>query len=95
MSTSYQHQNHLHLNDEEIKRLINIVTQFNYNPSDYPELFCKESKKLANLLPKPIKQKLTDFLKNYFHLVTRKYCHSCLKHAKSSRSLWKPGPKWV
>jgi len=66
MSTSYQHQNHLHLNDEEIKRLINIVTQFNYNPSDYPELFCKESKKLSNLLPKPIKQKLTDFLKNYF-----------------------------
>lgn len=65
MNISYQSQTDLQLNEEEIKRLINIISQFNYNPSDYPELFCKESKKLANLLPKRIKQKLTNFLKNY------------------------------
>lgn len=66
MNPGYQDHNHLHLNDEEIKRLVNIVRQFHYNPSDYPDLFCKESTKLSNLLPKRIKEKLKCFLNNFY-----------------------------
>jgi len=64
MNYVFQNQNELHLNFEEIKILTSIASQISCNPSECPDLFCKESKNLSNLLPKNIKQKLSDFSKN-------------------------------
>jgi L-asparagine oxygenase len=52
------------LDDIEIKILKDIVSQFSYNPSEEPDLFCQEAKELSNLLPENIKQRLLDFSKN-------------------------------
>ncbi len=52
------------LEDAEIQILKDIASQFSYNPSEEPDLFCQEAKELSNLLPENIKQRLLDFSKN-------------------------------
>jgi len=52
------------LEDAEIQILKDIASQFSYNPSEDPDLFCQEAKELSNLLPENIKQRLLDFSKN-------------------------------
>jgi small subunit ribosomal protein S4 len=47
MNYIFQNQNELHLNFEEIKILTSIASQISCNPSECPDLFCKESKNLS------------------------------------------------
>ena len=62
--SSFQDNHIIYLNNDEIKILKNIASKINYSPSEYPDLFCKKSKQLSNLLPNNIKKILTDFSKN-------------------------------
>jgi L-asparagine oxygenase len=47
----------------EIKILIDLANQLTTNPSDSPNLFCKQAKKLSDSLPIQIKTVLQEFIK--------------------------------
>ena len=53
----------IELNENEIIILKNIASKFTHDPSERPNLFCKESKELSQFIPENIKQKLIDFAK--------------------------------
>lgn len=54
----------INLNNNDINKLTYIASQISYDPSESPDMFCKESKKLSNLIPENIKRVLLDFAKN-------------------------------
>ena len=56
----------IELNKKEINILTNIASKIKSNPSQTPNLFCKETKELSNGIPENIKQKLTNFAKYGF-----------------------------
>jgi L-asparagine oxygenase len=57
----------IELNEKERNILTNIASKIMYDPSQNPNLFCKESKELSNFIPDNIKEKLFDFAKYGSH----------------------------
>lgn len=53
----------IEINEKERNMLINIASKITYDPSENPNLFCKESKDLSNAIPENIKEKLKYFAK--------------------------------
>lgn len=53
----------IELNEKERNILINLASRIYYDPSQSPNLFCKETKELSQLIPNNIKQKLIEFAK--------------------------------
>jgi L-asparagine oxygenase len=53
----------IELNEMERGLLLNLASKISYNPSQNPNLFCKESKEFSKFIPDNLKQKLTKFAK--------------------------------
>jgi len=62
--SSFQYKHIIYLNNDEIKILKMLASEIYYSPSEYPNLFCKQSKELSKSLPESIKIILNNFSKN-------------------------------
>lgn len=48
----------------ELETIVNLARMLCISPSEYPDLFCKEAKRLSEYLPPRVKEQLLDFVKS-------------------------------